>query len=324
MTIAITGASGYTGRVLIPMLAAAGHSLRLLIHSGIPPTDAQLIKGDLLNEDSVAELVREADVVIHMAAVISIQDRPDEQTLKVNITGTRLLLEAARRAGVQRFIHLSSVTAFEQAPYGERLDESRVPVAAARHNYDYSKAVSQAAALEYNSKGMEVIVLAPTAIIGPFDYKPSLIGTAVIDICNRRIPALPPGGVDFVDVRDVAGAVAAALNKGVPGNVYLLSGQWVSFRTLSTDIDRITGKKGVIPVLPPWLIFAALPLVKGWARLTGSTPYYTRQAVYNLLYSNRRIDSGRAKTDLHFQPRPFEETLKDTIAWFRQNGMLSL
>jgi dihydroflavonol-4-reductase len=325
MTIAITGASGYIGRVLTPMLISAGHSLRLLVHSGTPGApgaDTQLVQGDLLNKESLASLVTGADAVIHLAAVISIQDRPDEQAMEVNVTGTRLLLEAARHAGVKRFIHLSSVTAFNQAPFGERMDETRGSVTAAQRNYDYSKALSQAAALEYNGKALEVIVMAPTAVTGPFDHKPSLLGEAIIAIYKGRVPALFPGGVDFVDVRDVAGAVAAALNGGVPGSVYLLGGRWVSLKTLSTEIGRIKGKKIALPVMPLWLVFGALPLVKVWARLTGAPPYYTRQAVYNLIYSNKRIDCTRARTELQFQSRPFEETLKDTIAWFRKNGML--
>lgn len=330
-TIALTGASGFIGRVLTPLLQAEGHTLRLLSRSGSPGQGAVAIKGDLLDEDSLARLVTGADVVIHLAAVISIADKTDAHTMAVNVTGTRYLLEAARRAGVRRFIHLSSVTAFEQAPYDARMDESRGPAAATREHYAYSKTVSQAMALDYNDKGLEVIVLAPTAVIGPFDYKPSPMGKAAIAMYKNKVPALFPGGVDYVDVRDVAGAIAAAVTGGTPGNVYLLSGRWVSLQTFAADIGRIKGTiEGTpiggktIPVLPLWLIFGALPLVKLWARLTGGPPYYTRLAVYNLLYSNKQIDCTRARATLRFSPRPFEETLKDTIAWFRQNGMLSL
>lgn len=322
MTIAITGASGFIGRVLVPLLTARGHSLRLLVHTGLPAADAQLVRGSLLDKESLALLVTGADMVIHLAAVISMQK--DERAAEVNVTGTRLLLEEARLAGVRRFIHLSSVTAFNQAPYEEPMDESRGPVKAAQHNYDFSKAASQATALEYNRRGLEVIVLAPTAVFGPFDHQPSLLGKAIISFYKGRIPALFPGGVDFVDVRDVAGAIAGALSGGVPGNVYLLGGRWVSLKTLGAEIGRISGKTRALPVMPPWLIFGALPLVKLWARLTGAPPYYTRQAVNNLLYSNRRIDCTAAEAALQFKPRPFEQTLKDTVAWFQKSGMLSL
>jgi dihydroflavonol-4-reductase len=322
ITIALTGASGYIGRVLTPLLIAEGHSLRLLLRSGNPPEGTQSVQGDLSSEDSLARLVLGADVVIHLAAMISVADRSDSLLMEVNVTGTRLLLEAARRAGVRRFIHLSSVTAFNQAPYEERMDESRGPAKAAGQHYEWSKTLSQAAALEYNGKGLEVLVIAPTAVTGPFDHRPSLIGQAIIDIYQGRLPVLFPGGVDFVDVRDVAGAIHASISAGVPGKVYLLAGRWVSLKTLSENVGRVSGKQKTIPVLPLWLILGALPLVKAWAKLTGRAPYYTRQAVNNLLYSNKKVDSTQAQTDLRFRSRPFEETLKDAITWFRQNGLL--
>jgi dihydroflavonol-4-reductase len=330
MTIAVTGASGFVGRVLTRMLVAEGHSLRLLTRSdaplagAAPPENITFIRGDLLDKESLAVLVRGADVVIHLAAVISIADEEDEQVFEVNVNGTRHLLEAARDAGIRRFIHLSSLTAYNQAPYEEPMDESRGPTTTSRRNYDRSKAVSQALALDYNGRGMEVLIFAPTGIVGPFDYKPSNIGKAIIRIYKGGLPALPPGGVDFVDVRDVAAAVVAAISKGVPGGVYLLSGQWASFKTLAQEIARIKGKKRTPPVMPPWVTLGLLPLVKLWATVTGAPPLYTRQALGHLLYSNKMIDSTRAKTDLQFQPRPFGETIKDAIAWFRQKGMLSL
>jgi dihydroflavonol-4-reductase len=337
MTIAVTGASGFVGRVLTPLLTAEGHSLRLLTRSDLPvaemsSTDIRLVKGDLLDRESLAVLVRGADVVIHLAAVISIADEEIEEVVEVNVNGTRHLLDAARDAGVSRFIHLSSLTAYNQAPYDEPMDEHRGPTTSRRRNYDHSKAVSQALALEYNSKGapeyngrgMEVLVLAPAGIVGPFDYKPSRIGMAIINIYKGWLPALPPGGVDFVDVRDVAAAIVAAISKGVPGNVYLLSGQWATMKMVAREIARIKGKKRTPPVMPVWLTLGLLPLVKLWARITGTTPLYTRQALGHLLYSNKMIDSTKAKTDLQFQPRSFGETIKDTITWFRQRGMLSL
>ena len=314
MTIALTGSSGFIGRVLAPLLTASGHELRVLVHRTAPGIQATVIRGDLLDADALDRLVSGVDVVIHLAAAIDIRDRVDPQTMAVNIDGTRLLLDAARKAGVRRFIHVSSVAAFEQAPLNEPLDETRHLSTDRRRPYDYAKAVAQASVLACTD--LEVIVLAPTAVFGPFDDKPSLLGKAIIGMRLGRVPALFPGGVDFVDVRDVADAVASAVVRGVPGRVYLLAGRWAPLQTLNT------GRR--LPELPLWLIWAALPFVRAWAGLTGSAPYYTRQAVYNVVHSNRCIDATRAKTDLGFRPRPLEETLKDSIAWFQQQGMLSL
>ncbi|MBO9731308.1 MAG: NAD-dependent epimerase/dehydratase family protein [Chitinophaga sp.] len=325
MRIAITGASGYLGNVLTPLLLSNGHSLRLLTRKAPPvhpPDTVEYVYGDLLNNDSLQELVKDVDAVIHLAAVISVDDRPDEKLFFTNTNGTRMLAAAAQQAGVKRFIHLSSVTAYQQAPYEERMDESRPPTTDTRHNYDHSKAVSQAIALEHNGNGMEVLALAPTAVMGPYDQQPSLIGKAIVNIYNGNIPALFPGGVDFVDVRDVAGAIVSALTKGTPGQAYLLSGQWASLVTLAKATGNIKGKPISLPVVPLWLVFSMLPFVRMLAALRGGAPYYTRQSVYNLIYSNKKIDHSKAQAELGFQPRAFTDTLQDTIDWFKQTGAI--
>lgn len=303
MTIAVTGATGFIGRVLMPMLA--GHEVRALVRAE---------GGDLLDPVSLDRLVAGAEVVIHLAAAVDIGDVADPLTFAINVDGTRHLLEAARRAGVRRFIHISSVAAFEQAPYDKPLDAGRPLCTDRRRPYDFTKASAQA--LVMGCADMEVITLAPTAVLGPFDYRPSLLGKAIIGLRRGRVPALFPGGVDFVDVRDVAAAIAAAVTRGVPGQVYLLAGAWAPLSALNTGRP--------IPVVPLWLVWLGLPFVKLWARLTGDAPYYTRQAVYNVIYSNRCVDYSAAARDLGFQPRPLTETLNDTIAWFQQQGMLSL
>ncbi|MFY0255436.1 NAD-dependent epimerase/dehydratase family protein [Chitinophaga sp. 30R24] len=325
MTIAITGASGYIGSVLLPLLLSDGHNLRLLTRKTPPaivPAGVTFVPGELTNESSLQQLVAGANAVIHLAAVISIADQPDETLFQVNTTGTRLLASAAAQAGVRRFIHLSSVTAYNQAPYNEPLDEHRGPIQTQWYGYDYSKAVSQAIALEYNSNDMAVIVLAPTAVIGPFDRQPSLLGKAVINFYNRKIPALFPGGVDFVDVRDVAAAIVSALTNGTPGEAYLLSGQWASLHTLATTIGHLKGRPISLPVLPLWLVFCLLPFVRMIAAITSGPPYYTRQSVYNLIYSNKKIDHSKAEAALQFRPRSFTTTLEDTIEWFKTTGVI--
>lgn len=325
MKIAITGASGYIGSVLVPLLLSDGHTLRLLTRKPLPemaPEGICFVQGHLLEEPAIRRLVAGADAVIHLAAVISVDDRQDKTLFDINTSGTWLLAATAQQAGVKRFIHLSSVTAYNQAPYDQPMDESRDVVKTTRYGYDYSKAVSQAIALEYNGNGMEVIVLAPTAVMGPFDQQPSLIGKAVVSMYKGKIPALIPGGVDFIDVRDVAGAIVSALNRGTAGAVYLLSGEWVSLVSLNREIGRIKERPLTLPVVPLWLVFSMLPLVRMLAAISGGPPFYTRQSVYNLIYSNKKIDHAKATAELNFRPRPFTETLRDTIDWFRQTGAI--
>ncbi|NSL85615.1 NAD-dependent epimerase/dehydratase family protein [Chitinophaga sp. Mgbs1] len=324
MTIAITGSTGFLGAVLIPMLLEQGHQLRLLTRKKTEAVPGVVfVYGELLDTLVLDELVKGADVTIHMAAMISVSDRPEKELFHVNTESTRLLIAASRAAGVKRFIFVSSITAYCQAPYDEVLDELRGPSDNLPFGYDHSKAVAQEMALQNNQDGLEVLVLAPTAVAGPYDHRPSLIGKAVLNMYRGKIPALFPGGVDFVDVRDVSDAIVQALTKGTPGEAYILSGEWLTLSALAAHIGNIRGKRISLPVLPVWLIMGALPFVNVWAGLTGGAPYYTRQSVYNLIRSNRKISNNKARTALQFRPRPVSVTLADTIQWFKQTGKLS-
>ncbi|NLR67445.1 NAD-dependent epimerase/dehydratase family protein [Chitinophaga varians] len=323
MKIAITGATGFIGSVLTPLLLARGHQLRIHARkTPSPVTGITYVNGSLSDPDFVARFVEDMDVVIHMAAVISLSDVPDMDAFHFNTVSTRLLAEAAQRASVRRFLFVSSITAYEQAPYDTPMDETRPYTQGMRYSYDHSKAVAQEAALACNGPELEVIVLAPTAVIGPFDQRPSLIGDAVVRIYRGRIPAIFPGGVDFVDVRQVAQAIVQALTAGTPGQAYILSGEWMTLKTLSAHIAKIKGKRIFLPVLPLWLIMGLLPLVRAFSRLTGGAPFYTRQSVYNLIRSNRKIDSSKARRELGFNPGSLTAVLQDTIAWFKENKML--
>lgn len=323
MEIAITGATGFIGAVLVPQLIAKGYKLRLLTRRKIPSPEKGVIwvPGSLENKESLVALTKGADILIHLAAVISVSDGPNEEVQQLNTEGTRLLFEAAKESGVRRAIHLSSITVFNQYPYREPLDETRALIQTTVPGYDYSKAVSQQIALSYNQEGMEVIVLAPTAVVGPFDKQPSLLGKAIINIYRGKLPALFPGGVDLVDVRDVVHAIIQSIDKGRPGKVYILGGDWKTLKELAKAVGKARGRKVLLPVVPLWLVFGMLPLVRFWASLTGGPPYYTKTSVYNLIYSNRKIDH-RAAEELDFHPRPFETTIKDTVEWFKQTGYI--
>ena len=337
MVIAMTGASGFVGRVVAPLLVGRGCRVRALVRSAGPAgmEGVEMVTGDLLRKESLAELVRGADVVIHLAAAITVGDRFDSEAFRVNSEGTRLLLEAARAAGVRRFIQVSSVIVFEQAPHDRVLNEDRPLVLESAYDYERSKLAAHTMALSFNAPGFEVIVLAPTAVIGPYDWRPSRIGEMVMNLYRGRIPAIFDAGIDFVDVRDVAAALVASLDRGRPGQVYLLSGGWRSLAELRDAVafaafkgGRVGGaaRKGrrVLPLtLPLWLVRGAVPLVRVFSAVTGALRYFNRAAIDKLVYSNRHVDASRARAELGFASRPFAETIRDTVEWFRQEGYIS-
>ena len=204
----------------------------------------------------------------------------------------------------------------------EILDEDRKPVDEKGFAYERSKLAGQQMALEANKKGMEVLVIHPTSIIGPYDHKPSLMGKVLIDLYAGKLPFIFNGGFDFCDCRDVAHAIVNSIQMGRPGEAYLLSGKWHSLKQLTGILSKVSGKKIRVTALPAFAANAGLPVVKLLATLQKKEPLYTREALDALFNGNRFISSAKAMSELNYTTRPFEETLADTFNWFRNKSYL--
>lgn len=326
MIIAVTGANGHVGVNLCKALLEQGHQVKALIHQhnqGIRSLPLTIIPGDLLNRETLVPLLTGVDIVFHLAARISITGDPDGMVAKINIQGTRNMLDTAIECGVRRFIHFSSIHAFHQHPVGQMLDESRPLVENTEgFAYDRSKAAGERAVMEAAGKGFDAFVLSPTAIIGPADWEPSLAGNAVIDIYNHKIPSLVPGGYDWVDVRDVVNAAISAMEKGRAGEKYLLAGHWHSLMEFSGFIRLHSGRKTVNFVLPMWIARVGLPFISLYSKMSGTKPLYTSESLTIIAEGNRMISNNKAKRELDFNPRPLSDSIKDLLTWFKENGMI--
>lgn len=325
MKIAVTGASGHIGGVLIPELLKDGHDVNILIHEHASHIKHQKLNefyGSINDPVAVANLMKHCDAVIHGAAFISVSGRDAENIHLVNVEGTRIMLEAALINGVHKFIQVSSIHAYQQTPSDEPLNESKSLVSDKAPAYDRSKRIAQSLALSYTRKGLDVTVVNPTSIIGPPDYRPSLMGQAIIGICNGKIPALLDGGFDFVDVRDVAKGIVNAITKGKKGECYLLPGQWHALADIIKIVNGISGKKISLPIIPEWVARTGVPFLGMIARLTGKEALYTNESIDALKYGNRHIDSSKANLELDYINRPFEETIHDAYEWFLVNGYI--
>ncbi|MBL0339813.1 MAG: NAD-dependent epimerase/dehydratase family protein [Bacteroidetes bacterium] len=246
-SIAVTGASGHIGNVICRMLIVRGFHVKALYHSdkrsleGLP---LELFQGDILVKEDLIELVEGCDVVINCAAIISIHGDPTGIIFKTNTEGPSNVFEIAKTRGVKKFIHLSSVHAVEENPQTLPFDETRSYKTASADIYDYSKASGEQQVLnKQKSNAIEVVVLRPSSVIGRYDFKPSEMGKALLDFYHQKIPALPEGGFDFVDVRDVAQSVIEAIDKGRNGEIYLLSGKYYTLKELAHIVSKVTGKK---------------------------------------------------------------------------------
>jgi len=325
MRIAVTGAHGHVGVNLCKSLLSCGHEVNALSHKnikGLQGMNVRLVKGDVLDIFSLKKLLNDVEVVIHLAAKISITGDRDGQVAKINTYGTQNLVNQALDCKVRRFIHFSSIHAFQQNPLNHPLDETRPLVISDGFAYDRSKAAGERAVLDAINKGLDAVILSPTAIIGPADPQPSLTGNAILEIFNNQIPALVPGGYDWVDVRDIVSGTISAIESGRTGEKYLLSGHWHSLMDLSQLIEVHSGRKTVKLVLPFWLARAGLPFITMYSKITGAKPLYTSESLTIIGEGNRQILNAKAIKELNYHPRPLTETIRDILVWFRENGYI--
>lgn len=329
MKIAITGASGHIGNVLCRKLLTLGYKVKALVHEGdvlhsrsIEDLTLERVPGNILDLDSMMSFCRGSDVVFHLAAKISIDGDPDGSLLRTNVEGTENVIKACLAASVKRLVHFSSIHAYKQEPLHEELNESNEYVDSQDSCYNYYKALGEKVVQKGVKDGLDAVILSPTGVLGPFDYQPSFMGQALLDLYHGKLPALVHGGFDWVDVRDVVSAAVCAIEKGKPGDRYLLSGHWVSVRDLMELFARITGAKAPRFTFPSWLASLGLPYIKLYGKLTKTPPLYTRESLDTLLRSNTCITARKAEADLGYVPRPLEETLRDQFEWFKERKFI--
>jgi dihydroflavonol-4-reductase len=303
------------------MLIDQGHQVKVLVHrdtKGLAGLPLEIVKGSVTSEADLADLCTGSETVFHLAAYISIRKR-DPACLKINYESSIRLLLAARAKGVKKIIHFSSIHSFRQEPLESELNESRDLELRSDVSYDRSKALSQKFMMEASTGDLEIVVINPTAVIGPNDFKPSLTGSAIIRLYKGVIPALIPGGYDWVDVRDVCNAAIKAMTCGLPGECYLVGGSYQSLRVMVHEIEKLGGHRPPRIELPFWTARIGVPFLNLHSAIRKTEPLYTSVSLYTLEKSHRNISHAKAAAVLGHNPRPFAETLADTIAWFREH-----
>jgi dihydroflavonol-4-reductase len=324
MKIAVTGATGHLGGLVIRELHARGHEISVLVRGkdlrSLEDIPVNIIEGDLDHKVALTEFTKECDAVIHSAGLISISGDMNGLVHRVNVTGTQNIMEAARQAGVKRVIHVSSVHAYDQHPLDQPLDETRGYAPDHTFAYDRSKRDGQKLALSYASEHMHVMSVNPTSIIGPHDYKPSKLGRAIMEMYTGKLPYVFNGGYDFCDGRDVAAAIVNGLTMGRNGEAYLLGAHWHSLKDLFILISALSGKNKTPMIIPTPLARMGLPFIYLGAKLSGKEPLYTGEAIAAVTEGNLNIVSDKARRELGYTTRPLKETLADTCEWFLKSN----
>jgi len=321
----VTGASGHIGANLVRLLLAEGYQVKALIHidqKALQGLEIETINCDLLDEAGLIKAFDGVDIVFHCAARIAIYKPMEDGMLKVNIEGTHNVLKAAFKVGIKRLVHFSSIHALSAEPEGEVIDERRPLVTeSCKMLYDLSKAEAERLVAKAVADGLNAIIVNPTAVIGPYDFKPSLLGLFILSLSKGGIPALVKGGFNWVDVRDVARGALAAARKGRRGERYLLAGHWKAITDLAQVVCGFQGRRNPRLLLPDGLARMGIPLIELLAMLRGKNPLFTRDSLRTLKH-HRLITAQKAFAELGFTARPFSLTIKDTLDWFKKEGYL--
>jgi dihydroflavonol-4-reductase len=325
MDALVTGGTGFIGANVARELVAAGATVRVLAR---PPGDrlaltgvrVEIVEGDLLDPASVRRAVSGVQTVYHVAADYRLWT-PDPATLyRTNVDGTRAVLEAAAEAGVRRTVHTSSVGALGIPKDGRPgTEETPVTLADMVGHYKRSKFLSEQVALDFARRGLDVVVVNPSAPIGPWDVKPTPTGQMVVDFMRGRMVASLDTGLNVVHVRDVARGHLLAAERGRAGERYILGHRDLSLADIFGLLAEITGRRPPrfrVPYAVAWLGAACCESV---ARVTGRPPAVPLTAV-RMARKRMYFSPARAVRELGLPQTDVRTALADAVAWFEAHG----
>ena len=324
--VLLTGASGFLGVHTVSRLLENGHRVRAYVRTPARLDQAlrplghsadddriEVVHGDMTDASAVADAVTGCDAVVHAAATYSFKRRDRESMARDNTLGTRIVLEAGRAAGCGRLVHVSSTVALAR-PGGAVLD-ARSPLGPGHGPYSESKVASEKVARELRADGAPVTLVNPGGVIGPYDPYLGESNDLILQILRGRMPVYPRGQLHYVDVRDTAAVLAAAVDHE-PGAHYLVPG--VGVTSLHAPLREVTGRKLPVLLVPPRVAeLATTPgYLSGWNRLPGALEGARITGCAN------SVDSRLTTRDLGVSARPLHETLIDTVRWLVEAGHL--
>jgi dihydroflavonol-4-reductase len=324
--ILVTGASGFLGAAIANSARAAGYKVRVLIRTSSPRTnihrDDEIALGDLRDRESIAPALHGIRYLVHAAADYRLWAPSPEDILSNNVEGTRILMEEALRAGVERIVYTSSVATIGLKA-GEPADETRpLPAAKAVGAYKKSKVMAERLVDDMVRRaGLPAVIVNPSTPIGPRDVKPTPTGRIIVEAASGRMPGFVDTGLNLVHVDDAAAGHLAALHRGRIGERYILGGENVHLGAMLADIAHLVGRRPPRLRLP---IAAVYPFALGaelWARWSGREPFATRDGL-RMARQHMFFSDAKARRELGYASRPYREGIADAIAWFRQAGYL--
>jgi dihydroflavonol-4-reductase len=326
--ILITGASGFVGSAVARALVAAGHEVRALVRPkssrlNLADLPIEIVDGDLRDAGSIERAMKDIRHVFHVAADYRLWARHPQDIVRTNVEGTRAVMQAALRSGVERIVYTSSVATLAARPDGRPSDENfPLDAGSAVGAYKYSKVLAERLVESMiASERLPAVIVNPSTPIGPHDVRPTPTGRIIVEAASGRMPAYVDTGLNLVHVDDVAAGHLAAWHKGRIGERYILGGQNVLLGDMLREIAQSVGRKPPRLRLPRRLIFPIAYGAEAIAYFTGREPFVTTTGL-RLAKDRMFFSSAKAEGELGYRARPYGEAIAEAIAWFRQNGYL--
>ncbi len=317
----VTGASGFLGWHVARLLLERGHRVRALLRpsSRLRELDVEPVAGDLRDAASMERAAAGCGLVFHVAADYRLWAADPEELYRSNVDGTRHVLEAARKAGVERVVYTSTVGCIGMPPDGEGDEDGPVALEQMTGAYKRSKFLAERVALEFAAAGLPVVIVNPTAPIGDHDIKPTPTGGIVLDFLKGDMPAYIDTGLNVVDARDVALGHWLACERGRAGERYILGSENLTLAGILEKLAALTGRPAPRVRLPYAAAYAAGVVTTGWARLTGKPPRAPLDAV-RMARKKMFVSHAKAARELGFAPGPAGGALARAVEWFQANG----
>ena len=315
--VLVTGASGFLGWHVARLLLQRGDSVRALVRPGsrLRELDAEPVTGDLRDPESLARAVAGCGLVFHVAADYRLWARHPRDLYRSNVDGTRHLLEAAQRAGVERVVYTSTVGCIGIPAEGLGDETTPVSLEHMAGAYKRSKFLAEQVALQFAREGLPVVIVNPTAPVGDHDVKPTPTGQTVLDFLNGKMPAFIDTGLNIVDARDAAQGHLLACERGRVGERYILGSENLTLAQILQMLAKITGRPAPTLRLPYAVAYCAGVCSTAWAEVTGLPPRVPLEAV-RMARKKMWVTHEKARRELGFQPAPAETALERAAEWF--------
>ncbi|NEO58124.1 MAG: NAD-dependent epimerase/dehydratase family protein [Okeania sp. SIO3B5] len=321
----VTGSSGFIGANLVRLLLQQGYAVRSLVRptsclDNLHGLDVEVVLGDL-NDSQLWELMVGCEVLFHVAAHYSLWQKDRELLYRNNVFGTRNVLEAARRAKVERTVYTSSVAAIGVGVSGAVVDEGyQSPLEKLIGDYKKSKFLAEQEAVKAVNMGQDVVIVNPTTPVGAWDIKPTPTGDIIVRFLRRQMPAYVDTGLNIIDVRDVAWGHLLALERGKCGDRYILGNENLTLKGLLDLLEEITGLAAPRQTVPVWL-----PLTVAWVDeiILGSLGKQPSIPMDGVRMSQQRMyyDASKAVNELGLPQSSIRVALQDAVDWFRVYGL---